>query len=117
MKKIALITLFGISLGCAMDAESTIKPLGVHNRFNKRLLFEDQSIDSLAKPYSNCSIHINMLKEKAYDEAIKKGIKKGRKKVKLETALALLGMDFNDNDIIKATRLRPKQLEKLKKKS
>ncbi len=117
MKKIALITLLGISLGHTMDTESPIKPLGVHTRSNRQPPLEDKPIDSLAKPYSNCSIHINMLKEKAYEDGLEQGIKKGKKEVKFETALALLGMDVSDDNIMRATGLTFKQLEELKRKA
>ena len=116
MKTIVLLILLGISVGCAMDTESPIKPL-VHNSNKRPLLLEDKSIDLLPKPYSNCSIHINMLKEKAYKDGVEKGIKQGKKEVKLETALALLGMGANGDNIMQATGLTFKKLEKLKKKA
>ncbi len=117
MKKIVLLTLLGISVGCAMDTESPIKPLGIHNSNKRPLPLEDKSIDSLPRPYSNCSMHINMLKEEAYKEGVEKGIKKGKKEVKLETALILLGMGVSGDNIMQATGLTFKKLEKLKKKA
>lgn len=67
--------------------------------------------------YARYSQHVRQEVEEAQQKALEEGIKRGKKAEKVETVLKLLEIGLSDDKIIQATQIKPKKLEKLKRKS
>ena len=66
--------------------------------------------------YARYSQHVRQEVEEAQQEAREEGSKRGKKAEKVATVLKLLKIGLNDDKIIQATQIKPKKLEKLKRK-